>query len=80
MFSVAREATTVREKVEGVNTVKVTGTIDTAVIDPIVPRLGEKAGVLPITLWIYDVAPPATSRCGRSRSTNTAPSTASGRP
>ncbi|WP_327140804.1 LppX_LprAFG lipoprotein [Nocardia sp. NBC_01327] len=50
-----------RETIDGVNTVKVTGTIDTAVIDPVVPRIGQTAGVLPITLWIADVAPPTTS-------------------
>ncbi|MEV6070671.1 LppX_LprAFG lipoprotein [Nocardia sp. NPDC052001] len=50
-----------RETINGVNTVKVSGTIDTAVIDPVVPRIGQAAGVLPITLWIADVAPPTAS-------------------
>lgn len=50
-----------RETIEGVNTVKVTGTIDASVIDTVVPRIGQEAGVLPITLWIADVAPPTTS-------------------
>ncbi|WP_281202152.1 LppX_LprAFG lipoprotein [Nocardia jejuensis] len=58
-----------REKVNGVDTVKVTGTIEGTVIDPIVPKIGEKAGTLPITLWIQDVAPP-------SGSATTLPSTA----
>ncbi|MEV6360994.1 LppX_LprAFG lipoprotein [Nocardia asteroides] len=49
-----------REVIDGVNTVKVTGTIDAAVIDPIVPRVGENAGTMPITLWIQDTAPPAS--------------------
>lgn len=47
-----------RETIDGVATVKVTGTIDAAVIDPIVPRVGEAGGTLPITLYIADVAPP----------------------
>ncbi|MGN2641768.1 LppX_LprAFG lipoprotein [Nocardia takedensis] len=50
-----------RESVEGVAVVKVTGTIDSKVIDPIVPRLGEGGGTFPITLYIADVAPPSTS-------------------
>ncbi len=50
-----------REKIDGVDTVKVTGTINGNVIDPIVPRLGDGVGDLPITLWIQDVAPPTTS-------------------
>ncbi|MEU3011809.1 LppX_LprAFG lipoprotein [Nocardia asteroides] len=49
-----------REVIDGINTVKVTGTIDAAVIDPIVPRVGENAGTMPITLWIQDTAPPAS--------------------
>lgn len=60
-----------REKVDGVNTVKVTGTIDPTVIDPVVPKIGDKvSGSLPITLWITDVTPPA------SGSGTTLPSTA----
>lgn len=43
------------ETTNGVATVKVTGTIDAAVIDPVVPKLGEGGGTLPITLWITDV-------------------------
>lgn len=50
-----------REKIDGIDTVKVTGTINGSVIDPIVPRLGDGVGDLPITLWIQDVAPPTTS-------------------
>jgi lipoprotein LprG len=50
-----------REKVEGIDTVKVSGTIDAAVFDPIVPRTGENGGTFPITLWIADVAPPSGS-------------------
>lgn len=49
-----------REKIDGIDTVKVTGTIDAKVIDPIVPRVGENAGTMPITLWITDVAPPTS--------------------
>ncbi|MGW6726174.1 LppX_LprAFG lipoprotein [Nocardia sp. NPDC055029] len=49
-----------REVINGINTVKITGTIDAAVIDPIVPRVGENAGTMPITLWIQDTAPPAS--------------------
>ncbi|MGW6422311.1 LppX_LprAFG lipoprotein [Nocardia sp. NPDC055053] len=49
-----------REVIDGINTVKITGTIDAAVIDPIVPRVGENAGTMPITLWIQDTAPPAS--------------------
>ncbi|MEU0542045.1 LppX_LprAFG lipoprotein [Nocardia sp. NPDC005978] len=54
-----------RETIDGVNTVRVTGTIDSSVIDPVVPRIGQQAGVLPITLWIADVAPPTTSVAAR---------------
>ncbi|MEV6772971.1 LppX_LprAFG lipoprotein [Nocardia sp. NPDC051030] len=50
-----------REKVDGVDTVKVSGTIDASVIDPIVPQAGKDAGTMPITLWIKDVAPPTGS-------------------
>ncbi|WP_306359563.1 LppX_LprAFG lipoprotein [Nocardia sp. CC227C] len=50
-----------RETINGVETVKVTGTISGSVIDPIVPRVGDGIGELPITLWIQDVAPPTTS-------------------
>ncbi|WP_278262235.1 LppX_LprAFG lipoprotein [Nocardia sp. AG03] len=49
-----------REVIDGINTVKITGTIDAAVIDPIVPRIGQNAGTMPITLWIQDTAPPAS--------------------
>ncbi|WP_067829586.1 LppX_LprAFG lipoprotein [Nocardia inohanensis] len=48
-----------REKVNGVDSVKVSGTIDASVIDPVVPKLGEGGGTLPITVWIKDVAPPS---------------------
>lgn len=50
-----------REKVDGVDVVKVTGTIAGSVIDPIVPKAGDGVGNLPITLYIKDVAPPTTS-------------------
>ncbi len=51
-----------RETINGVNTVKVSGTIDPTVIDPVVPKIGDKVqGSLPITLWITDVAPPKSS-------------------
>jgi hypothetical protein len=43
------------ETIDGVATVKVTGTIDGAVIDPLVPQLGKGGGTLPITLYIVDV-------------------------
>jgi hypothetical protein len=43
------------ETIDGVATVKVTGTIDGAVIDPVVPQLGKGGGTLPITLYIVDV-------------------------
>ncbi|BBX73953.1 putative diacylated glycolipid transporter LprF [Mycobacterium shinjukuense] len=43
------------ETVNGVATVKVSGTIAAAVIDPIVPQLGKGGGTLPITVWIVDV-------------------------
>ncbi|MEU1952582.1 LppX_LprAFG lipoprotein [Nocardia rhamnosiphila] len=51
-----------RETIDGTNVVKVTGTIDASVIDPIVPRSGEGGGAYPITLWIADVAPPETGQ------------------
>ena len=50
-----------KETVDGVATVKVTGTVDAAVVDPIVPKSGDGGGQLPITLYIADVAPPTTS-------------------
>ncbi|REL54159.1 LppX_LprAFG lipoprotein [Mycobacterium tuberculosis] len=43
-----------RDAIDGLATVKVSGTIDAAVIDPIVPQLGKGGGRLPITLWIVD--------------------------
>lgn len=46
-----------REDVDGTPTVKVTGTISSAVIDPILPTVGQGGGELPITLWIVDVSP-----------------------
>jgi lipoprotein LprG len=49
-----------KETIDGVATVKVSGTIDAAVIDPVVPTLGQGGGTLPISLWIADVAPAAT--------------------
>ncbi len=48
------------ETVNGVATVKVSGTIDAALVDPVVPKFGEGGGTRPITLWITDV-PPAAS-------------------
>ncbi len=44
-----------KETIDGVATVKVTGTIDAAVIDPVVPQLGKGGGTLPVTLYITDV-------------------------
>lgn len=38
-----------------------TGTIDAAVIDPLVPQLGKGGGTLPITLYIVDVKAAGTS-------------------
>lgn len=49
-----------REEIDGIAVVKVTGTIDPAIVDPIVPRLGaDVTEPLPVTVWIADVAPPA---------------------
>jgi lipoprotein LprG len=48
-----------KEDVDGVATVKVSGMIDAAIVDPIVPSMGQGGGQLPITLWIADVPPPA---------------------
>ncbi|HLS78219.1 MAG TPA: LppX_LprAFG lipoprotein [Nocardia sp.] len=56
-----------RETIDGIAVVKVTGTIDGSVIDPVVPRLGEGAGELPITLWIADVPPPAEGDSASTR-------------
>lgn len=47
-----------KDTIDGVAVVKVTGMIDAAVVDPIVPTLGTPPGQLPITLWIADVPPP----------------------
>jgi hypothetical protein len=43
------------ETKNGIAVIKVTGTIDAAVIDPVVPQLGKDGGTLPITLYITDV-------------------------
>jgi LppX_LprAFG lipoprotein len=43
------------ETKNGVAVIKVTGTIDAAVVDPVVPQLGKEPGNLPITLYITDV-------------------------
>ena len=48
------------ETVNGVATVKVTGSIDAAVIDPVIPRLGKDGGTFPITLYITDVTAAAS--------------------
>ncbi|WP_040798525.1 LppX_LprAFG lipoprotein [Nocardia higoensis] len=61
-----------RETVEGIAVVKVTGTIDGSVIDPVVPRLGEGAGTLPITLWIADVPPPSDGGSASTRPSDAA--------
>lgn len=61
-----------RETVDGLAVVKVTGTIDGSVIDPVVPRLGEGAGTLPITLWIADVPPPSDSDSASTRPSDAA--------
>ncbi len=50
-----------RETINGVATVKVSGTIDASIIDPVVPTLGQGGGQLPITLWIADVFPSGTA-------------------
>ncbi len=47
-----------REKIDGIDTVKISGTINGSVIDPVVPKAGDGVGSLPITVWIKDVAPP----------------------
>lgn len=60
-----------REVIDGINTVKVSGTIDAAVIDPIVPRIGQNAGTMPITVWIQDVAPPASDSTKPSEAAST---------
>jgi hypothetical protein len=49
-----------RDTVNGVATVKVSGTVDAGVVDPVVPTLGQGGGTLPITLWIVDVSAGAT--------------------
>lgn len=49
------------ENINGIPTVKITGTIDAAVIDVVVPQLGKDGGTLPITLYIADTNAPATS-------------------
>ena len=49
------------ENINGIPTVKITGTIDAAVIDVVVPQLGKDGGTLPVTLYIADTSAPATS-------------------
>ncbi|OBK11234.1 LppX_LprAFG lipoprotein [Mycobacterium asiaticum] len=47
------------ETIDGVATLKVTGTIDPAIVDPLVPQIGKDAkGPLPVTLYIVDVKAP----------------------
>nr|WP_301337129.1 LppX_LprAFG lipoprotein [Mycobacterium asiaticum] len=47
------------ETIDGVATLKVTGTIDPAIIDPLIPQIGKDAkGPLPVTLYIADVKAP----------------------
>lgn len=47
------------DNIDGVAVIKVTGTIDPAVVDPLVPQIGKDAkGPLPITLYIADVKAP----------------------
>ncbi|MFE3195235.1 LppX_LprAFG lipoprotein [Nocardia sp. NPDC059240] len=48
-----------REKIDGIDVVKVSGTIDASVIDPIVPQIGKDGGTFPIVVYIKDVAPPS---------------------
>ncbi|WP_204803276.1 LppX_LprAFG lipoprotein [Mycobacterium riyadhense] len=43
------------ETIDGVATVKVTGTVDAAVVDPLLPQIGKNGGTLPVTLYIADV-------------------------
>lgn len=67
-----------RETVNGIAVVKVTGTIDAAIIDPVIPTLGQGGGQLPITLWIADVFPtgtatPTTSLASEAPSPGTGP-------
>jgi hypothetical protein len=50
-----------KETIDGVATIKISGTIQASVIDPVIPTIGQGGGSLPITLWIADVAPPAGS-------------------
>ncbi|MBH0780533.1 LppX_LprAFG lipoprotein [Nocardia bovistercoris] len=64
-----------RESVNGTAVVKVSGTIDASVIDPIVPRVGDGGGSFPITLYIADVAPPTGSAAAQP---SNAPSTGAG--
>ncbi len=62
------------ETIDGVATVKVTGTIDAAVIDPVVPQLGKGGGTLPITLYIVDVNAAGASTTATSGAPAPAPS------
>ncbi len=50
-----------KETINGVATVKISGTIDASVIDKIAPTLGEGGGTLPITVWIFDVGSPPSA-------------------
>jgi LppX_LprAFG lipoprotein len=62
------------ETINGVATLKVTGTIDAAVIDPVVPQLGKDGGTLPITLYITDVGLVAAGTTATSGTPAPAPS------
>ena len=56
---------------------KISGTVDAAIVDPIVPSMGEGGGQLPITLWVADVPPragtPASSLPSGAPSPGTGP-------
>jgi hypothetical protein len=50
------------ETIDGTATIKVTGTIDPAIIDPLVPQIGKDAkGPLPVTLYIADTKAPGAA-------------------
>lgn len=44
------------ETIAGVRTVPVTGTVDAAVVNAVIPGLGD-SGELPITLWVAEGTP-----------------------
>ena len=60
-----------RETVDEVAGFKVTGTIDSTVIDPLVPKLGDGVDTMPITVWIAEGDTPTLTQMVITRNPGT---------